>query len=126
MKIGPVDNTGEPYRSHRGRKARANKGKQGPADPAPKEIKDSVELSGATAKRIEPKLIERATGAGNNMPRTNRPDEASDLDPNGIVDSPDNADKLEQARERIEAGYYDRPEVKAQIAKRIADDFLGS
>ena len=48
-----------------------------------------------------------------------------DQDETDKVDSREKAEKLEQTRERIEAGYYDRPEVKAQIAKRIADDFLG-
>jgi len=34
-------------------------------------------------------------------------------------------EKIKQARERIESGYYDSPEVKNEIARRLTDDFAG-
>jgi len=34
-------------------------------------------------------------------------------------------DRVERARQRIEDKYYDQPEVREKIARRITDDFLG-
>jgi len=35
------------------------------------------------------------------------------------------ADPIERARQRAESDYYDRPDVRNEIARRIADDFTG-
>jgi anti-sigma28 factor (negative regulator of flagellin synthesis) len=113
MKIGPLDNSGRP--------AGPPDENRRPTPVQPESRKktdetDSVDISESARSMSEQEASERThdtTSADN----TESSRETSEMD--------ERADKIEQARQRIESGYYDRPDVKAEIARRIADDFAG-
>lgn len=113
MEIGPLDDSGRP--------AGPPEDDQKPTPVQPESEKrtdetDSVEISESARSMSEQEASERThdtTSADN----TESSCETSEMD--------EQADKMEQARQRIESGYYDRPDVRAEIARRIADDFAG-
>ena len=113
MKIGPVDNSERPDgppEDNRRPKPVQPETQQKPRDT------DSVEISESARSMSEQAASER-TNDTTSADHTESSREISEMD--------ERADKIEQARQRIESGYYDRPEVKADIARRIADDFAG-
>lgn len=114
MKIGPVD-SGD--RSHRPdeekRKADVNPDAQRQMNQT-----DKVEISGAARSLSEKELAaSEETGRGGASELASVRTEAADLE--------DRQNKIEQARNRIESGYYESSEVKEEIARRITDDFVG-
>ncbi len=113
MKIGPVDNSerpaGPPEDSRRPEPARPETSQQ-------TNDTDSVEISESARSMSEQAASER-TNDTTSADHTETSRETSEMD--------ERADKVERARQRIESGYYDQPDVKADIARRIADDFAG-
>ena len=113
MKIGPVDNSERPDgppEDNRRPKPVQPETQQKPRDT------DSVEISESARSMSEQAASER-TNDTTSADHTESSRETSEMD--------ERADKVERARQRIESGYYDRPDVKADIARRIADDFAG-
>ncbi len=122
MEIGPVDNWGRPS-GPEDDKQRNNQpvteGESKKSEPG----KDSVEIS-PTGRR----LAEEAGQA----PQPSDVDSAGATEESKTeaeVEEVEQTDvrkqKIEQARQRIESGYYDQPEVKKEIARRITDDLAG-
>jgi len=115
MKIGPVDSGERPQRpdNEERRKIDVNPNEARPPDPT-----DKVEIS------REARSLSENTSAG-----PDETGEAASADDSGttedIHDLENRPEKIEQARERIKSGYYDSPEVKEEIARRITDDFAG-
>lgn len=123
MKIGPVDHGGRPVRpedEHRREEQTCS------ADQRDTRPKDSVEISPAGQSLLEESRSPGVTET-QAMPEPG-PAELADL-LSAYVDDPKGSeirqDKVDQARERAKSGYYDKPEVKEEIARRMTDDFLG-
>jgi len=113
MKIGPVDNSERPAGPPE------DKRRPSPAQPETKQPttdSDSVEISESARSMSEQAASER-TNDTTSADHTESSRETSEMD--------ERAEKVELARQRMESGYYDRPDVKADIARRIADDFAG-
>jgi hypothetical protein len=105
MKIGPVDSGERPIRPDEDENRR-------------------VELNSDTRRRtddtdrveISPVARELSEQAAASAEETNRTEE--------VGDSRLRREKIEQARQRAETGYYDSPAVRGEVARRITDDFL--
>jgi len=113
MKIGPVD--GGDRAASLGDESRRRVDVQ-PKTPRQEEPPDSVEISSSA------RALSGQTPAG-------EPGEAEEAD---VPESPDDQNemelrraKLDEAEKRIDSGYYDRPEVRQEIARRITDELMG-
>lgn len=107
MKIGSVQNVRALYG---GKQARVPQDKQEPTDAVAKT--DSVLIS-EKARELLAKLADEALASGSPNPQVETNPETDGL----------RMDKIRQAMARIREGYYDRPEVKQQIAGKLADEF---
>lgn len=100
MKIGPYDPQGlARYETNAARPA------------AERPIKDNQATAGQDDVNIS--AAARKLAAGGGPDRTEKP--------NGDTNRPG---KTERAEKRKDVGYYDRPEVKKEIARRIADEIM--
>lgn len=113
MEIGPLDDTGRP--------AGPPEDDRQPTPVQPESDKrtdetDSGEIS-ESARSISEQEASEGTHDTTSANNSESSCETSEMD--------ERADKIEQAKQRIESGYYDRPDVRAEIARRIADDFAG-
>ena len=110
MKIGPVDG--------RDRAAGLGDENRRRPDAAPEadrqaEPSDSVEIS-SSARALSGQA---PVGGPDEADETQFPDDQAPIDLRRA--------KLEEAEKRIESGYYDRPEVRREIARRITDELMG-
>jgi anti-sigma28 factor (negative regulator of flagellin synthesis) len=115
MKIGPVNNGDRPHRPDDRDLKKPDPNQSGPR---PANQTDKVEIS-STARSLSRQKSQPPDESGETpaAERSEDADEASDVE--------NRADKIEQARQRIESGYYDSASVKEEIARRITDDFAG-
>ncbi|MEZ5359427.1 MAG: flagellar biosynthesis anti-sigma factor FlgM [Candidatus Zixiibacteriota bacterium] len=124
MKIGPTENSGRPLGPNEERRQGTETGPI-PVDKFNKT--DSIEISQHGRKMAEEK---NAVKAQNEIEKSNTPPPAELPDllsayTEEALQSEIRADKVEQARERMQSGHYDSPQVKTEIARRITDDFIG-
>lgn len=104
MRIGPVDNGERPIRPEEdNRRIDMN-----PDMRRRMEDTDRVEIS-----PVARELSERAAASAE------KADLAEESDGMRL-----RREKIEQARQRAESGYYDSPAVKEEVARRITDDFV--
>ena len=123
MKIGPVDNSERPLRPEDENQVRTG---NGPEEKPQANPQDSVEISESgrrLAEQVEtigpPAGIDETEQAAIHNEQNDR-NEIKGVDGDRI-----RQERVEEARRRLESGHYDRPEVTREIARRIADDFLG-
>jgi len=143
MKIGPVDSGGRPERPDDDQKRRV------PAEPEPRETarpEDSVNISQSgqllseqtrSEESSPADIAERFIASADNKKDTTAPSEASQDGTSKATDTelPDltlrpedmavRQDKVEEAKIRIRTGYYNQRDITKDVARRIADDFLG-
>lgn len=115
MKIGPADSGGRPQGLD---DKERRKNDVTPRETPGTDSADNAERS-QEARLPEEKTLQD-TGDTDNVAPTDEfggADEAAEIE--------NRADKIEQARQRMESGYYNSPEVKEEIARRITDDFAG-
>ena len=114
MKIGPVDRWGPPPapEDDSKRNVPVRPEEEGPKTEADR---DSVEIS--SMARVKADQAVPADAA--QPPAENQEDDAA------ADESATRPEKIEEARQRMESGYYDKPEVRQEIARRITDDFVG-
>lgn len=109
MKIGPVDNPDRPGGPE-------NKGpRRHDVRPDPERKEDSVDISDS-ARSLAEQSAAKESHETTSSDRIESLREVSEMDIR--------LDKVERARRRAESGYYDRPEVRQEIARRITDDFM--
>ncbi|MFH1700057.1 MAG: hypothetical protein ABIE07_05665 [Candidatus Zixiibacteriota bacterium] len=122
MKIEPVDNGGRPERPQNETQRRE---KAGSDQNRRQNRSDSIDIS-KTAREL--------SEYADNIKRANEeitapvPAELPELlsaYAEEIDESLVREEKVEQARQRAESGYYDSAQVKEEIARRIADDVFG-
>ncbi len=120
MDIGPLSN-GRPVSLPSGKKTDGEK--QVTHQPKPT---DTVEISDDARRKLAElaDAVLRARGA--EPTRQAQVGDVRKTEGRGMSESRDTdanrADKIEQARRRIETGFYDRPEVKKEIADRLTDE----
>ncbi len=124
MKIGPVDNRGQPSGANDQQKSKIQP-ESGSEKPGPEPSEDSVEIS--RSARLMSERIRLSE-------QSNRTDKAGRAPSREMIERAEGAeldeteirqDKVEQAKKRVESGHYDKPEVREEIARRITDDFVG-
>jgi hypothetical protein len=124
MKIGPVDNWGRPS-GPEDKQKRKIQPESGSENPKPESSKDSVEISHSARLMSERVRVSE---------RSNRTDKAGRAPSREMIERAEGTeldetevrrDKVEQARERVKSGHYDKAEVRKEIARRITDDFIG-
>lgn len=123
MKIGPTGDSGRPLGPNEERR----QGKEtGPIPVEKFNQTDSIEISKYGRHKAE------ASGASDptsiEKSKTPPPAELPELLSAYTEESEQaevRADKVAQAKERIQSGHYDSPQVKTEIARRITDDFIG-
>ena len=132
MKIGPNHDSGALNRPNQ-ESAKLTQGKPECADPAaggkenpgPVPIKQPTDtlhlsgLSGPSSERVgydSHELRDRLAVA-----RSQSKDRLTDIEGSGETDSV----RLDTIRQLIESGFYEREEVKQQIAGKLADEFIG-
>ncbi|MCK5127171.1 MAG: hypothetical protein KAR42_13030 [candidate division Zixibacteria bacterium] len=126
MKIEPTGNSERPQRPNEERKQGNDTGSI-PIEKYDFNKTDSIEISKIGRQLAEEKKSVSSTNESGKV-NTPAPAELPDLlsiridDPSEIEAR---ADKIAQANERIESGYYNSPQVKNEIARRITDDFSG-
>jgi anti-sigma28 factor (negative regulator of flagellin synthesis) len=115
MKIGPVDSGDRP---HRPDDREIRKPDPNQSEPRSANQTDKVEIS-STARSLSKQKSQPPEESGETpaAERSEDADEAPEME--------NRADKIEQARQRIESGHYDSASVKEEIARRITDDFVG-
>ncbi len=113
MKIGPLDSGDRPHRPEEDNRQKTQLSQDKPkADTA----RDSVHISRDGQRLSDTAKLSVPTVAAQFQPlETIAPEEE-----NGAIRN----EKIEQVRQRIQSGYYNDPEVKENIAGRIADEFL--
>ncbi len=115
MKIGPLDSGDRPQRPDEDerRKADVNRDARQQMNQT-----DKIEIS-EVARSLSEKV----------SPKSEETNEVSSVDSaevsNEAVEFENRQEMIDQARQRIESGYYNSPEVRSEIARRIADDFAG-
>lgn len=129
MKIGPVDSGEWRARPRETKKSQVESGdvKQEPAASEDTvRITDSLRLSLKSASEAVPLLPSADDGQTSSSDET---DEASSDEAADDESKKDEAEaeqaKIDEAIQKEQSGFYDRPEVKEQIARRIADDLMG-
>ena len=112
MKIGPLDSGERPHR--------------------PEEERRRVDVDSDAQRRMNQTDRIEISSEARSLSEMTSPDEIGEAPPadrieisNEIRDLENRLDKIEEANERIESGYYESVEVKEEIARRITDDFLG-
>jgi hypothetical protein len=113
MEIGPVHNSRpiQPSTSQSSRRKTDD-----PDTPTPSSARtDTVDIS-EDARRKLAELADRALAEMGGV--SNEFD--GRVDRNGKADQI--SERLDEIRRRIEAGYYDRPEIKGDIADRLSDE----
>ncbi len=82
--------------------------------PATQDTTDRVEISSDGRARLA-ELADRGLKTYGTKPEEvlTRPDDATGGDQN---------DRITEIRQKIESGFYDRPEIRDQIAKNLTDD----
>lgn len=109
MKIGPVDSGDRPPKpDEQGERRHDIRHDEKPKN-------DIVEISDS-ARSLSEQPAAREIEESAPTDRQESQDEVSEVD--------SETDRVERARQRTESGYYDRPEVRREIARRIADDFM--
>ncbi len=123
MKIGPTGNSGRPLGPNEERR-QGNETGPIPVDKFNKT--DSIEISKYGRKLAEEKQSVNSKGEGEvrQAPPAELPELLSEYTEESQA-SDIRADRVAQAKERIESGHYDSPQVKNEIARRITDDFAG-
>jgi hypothetical protein len=117
MEIGPVQNN-QPIQQ-----PSPNRKPQETVEAAKEAATDRVEIS-EDARRLlaetaDRALREEAESGEADVPDAGEEPTAAEARPSG-EDRPE--DKLAEIRRRIEAGFYDRPEIKNKIADKLSDD----
>jgi hypothetical protein len=113
MKIGPVD--GGDRAASLGDENRRRVDVQ-PKTPRQEEPPDSVEIS-SSARALSGQTPADQSGEAEEADAPESPDDQNEIELRRT--------KLDEAEKRIESGYYDRPEVRREIARRIADELMG-
>jgi len=105
MKIGPVDSGERPMRPDEEEDRRL-------------ELNSEIRRRTDDTDRVEisPVARELSEQAAASVEETRRMEEPGDIRLR--------REKIEQARQRAETGYYDSPAVRGEVARRITDDFL--
>lgn len=115
MKIGPVDSGDRPLKPEEDQGRRADQPPEAVPEP---DRTDSVHISDAARE-----LSAQSAAAPEEI------DEATSVDRRDLYEDlreiPVREDKVEDARRKMESGYYESARVKQEAARRIADDFLG-
>ncbi len=110
MKIGPVNSGDRPH-------GPGEEGRRRPqVQPDRQQKADAVEISDSARSMSQ----QAASGDINDTTFADQIEASYDTFETDI-----RADKVEQARRRMESGFYDRPNVREEIARRIVDDFKG-
>ena len=122
MKIGPIDSGGRPLRP--------DNDSQGRAASQSEQIKGRESESAADSVEISRQARELAQQRDHPDPSTKSESQhettqisSEDTEVQGQDSNP--ASKIDHIRKRVANGHYDRPETKKNIARRIADDFIG-
>lgn len=115
MKIGPVDSGDRPLRPEEDERRRADVNRD-----ARQQMNrtDKIEIS-----EVARSLAEKTSSKPEETNEVSAADRAEIS--NEAIDFENRQDRIERARQRIESGYYNSPEVRNEIARRITDDFAG-
>jgi anti-sigma28 factor (negative regulator of flagellin synthesis) len=122
MKIGPVGNTGRPT-GPEDEKQRKNQAVTDSERQGSEARKDSIEISESGRQKAEQVQSSESITRARSTEETR--ENSEEVKESNTEKTEVRQDKVEQAKERIESGYYNRPEVKKEIARRITDDFAG-
>ncbi|MEE9441122.1 MAG: hypothetical protein V3V99_00435 [candidate division Zixibacteria bacterium] len=122
MKIGPVDSGGRPERPQNETQRRD---KAGSEQNRRQNRSDSIDISKSARELSE--YAESNKSANRDVPQPAPADLPEQLSAytEEIEESQVREEKVEQAKQRVESGYYDSARVKEEIAKRITDDVFG-
>ena len=113
MKIGPLDNGDRPNGPEEAKRQKANLGKD---KPQTKKHKDSIHISDDGKRLSESTRLTIFTQTS--------PISAAETGASESNSGANGASKVEQARQRLELGFFQRPEIIEKIAGRLTDKIL--
>lgn len=113
MKIGPLDSGNRPYRPEEEKRQKAHLNQDKPKSNS---ANDSVQISSDGKRLSDSARMSLSSGVSTS--------------PNHEIVAPEKGNdtirenRVEQARQRMESGYYRDAKITTEIAGRLADEFL--